>query len=319
MATAFELRRPRIHVVGCGGAGTNSVDRLLTAGLRGARTVAVNTDKHHLGRTSCDAQVLLGDGAIHSTGGRPEIGARLAAQHEKETRAAVCGGDLTFVIAGLGGGVGTGVAPLVARWARGSGALVVGLATTPFRAEGSRPHVARRGLVAFRESCNSLVVLENDRLLAQVADLPLEQAFAVMDHLVGEVVRGISEALLEPSAIHLDFPDVREILRGGGTSALLFGEGDSRDPEGVVDAAVANSLLDMDCSGASGAVIQLTAGADLPLGSVHRVVDGLARRIRSNARVAFGIRTDPEFEGAMRVMTIVTGVRANGLAPEPSP
>jgi cell division protein FtsZ len=130
-----------------------------------------------------------------------------------------------------------------------------------------------------------------------------------MDHVVGEVIRGIAEALLEPSAVHLDFPDLREILGQGGASALLFGEGDARDPEAVVDAALANALLDADCSGASGAIIHVTAGMDLPLGSVHRIVGDVAGRIRSDARIAFGIRTDPEFEGSMRMMTILTGVR----------
>ncbi len=314
---AFDLRRPRIHVIGCGGAGTNSVHRLVTSGLQGAHTVAVNTDREHLDRSSCDARVLLGDGAIRTTGGRPEIGERLAARHEKEARAAVCGGDLTFVIAGLGGGVGTGVAPLIAQWSRQSGALVVGLATTPFRAERSRQEVAVKGVQSFREACNSLIVLDNERLLARVPDLPVDQAFAVMDHLVGEVIRGISDALLEPSAIHLDFPDLREVLLQGGTSTLLFGEGDSLDPEGVVDAAFANSLLDADCSGAAGAVIHVTAGTDLPLRSVHGVVDRLTERIRPGARVAFGIRSDPEFEGSMRVMTILTGVRARAGVARP--
>ena len=309
-ATTFDIRRPRIHVVGCGGAGTNSVHRLVRSGLKGARTVAVNSDADHLNRSSCDARVLLGDGAIHSTGGRPEIGARLAVRHEKEARAAVCGGDLTFVIAGLGGGVGTGVAPVVARWSRQSGALVVGLATTPFRAERNRQDIANRGVQAFREACNSLIVLDNERLLARVPDLPIDQAFAVMDHVVGEVIRGISEALLEPSLVQLDFPDLREILQQGGMSTLLFGEGDARDPEGVVDAALANSLLDADYADSGGAIIHVTSGTDLPLRSVHRVVDGVTERIRPGARVAFGLRTDREFEGSIRVMTILTGVRA---------
>jgi cell division protein FtsZ len=286
----------------------------VSAGLKGARTVAVNTDRDHLARTSCDARLLLGDGAIRSTGGRPEVGERLVARHEKDVRTFVSGGDLTFVIAGLGGGAGTGIAPIVAQWARMSGALVVGVATTPFRAERNRQDVARQGVHALREACNSLIVLDNDRLLARVPDLPLDQAFAVMDHLIGEVIRGISGALLEPSLIHLDFPDLREILAEGGTSTLLFGEGDGRDPDSVVAAALRNSLLDADLSGASGAIIHVTSGPDVSLRSVHHLVDGLTEHIRPAARVAFGIRTDPEFEGALRVMTVLTGVRARSMA-----
>lgn len=304
-------------MIGCGGAGTNSVDRLVRSGLKGARTVAVNTDQEHLDRSSCTSRILLGDGAIRSTGGRPELGERLAVRHEKEARAAVSGGDLTFVIAGLGGGIGTGVAPLVARWAVQSGAIVVGLATIPFRAERHRQVVAQRGVLAFRAACNSIVILENDRLLARVPDLAIEQAFAVMDHLTGEVIREISEALLQPSVVQLDFPDLREILREGGTSTLLIGEGDARDPEGVVEEAFATSLLEADCNGAAGAVIHVTSGTDLPLRSAHQVVDGLTARLRPGARVAFGIRTSPEFDGALRVLTILTGVRPQHLGAEP--
>ena len=312
--TEFDIRRPRIHVIGCGGAGTNTVHRLASSGLKGARTVAVNTDREHLWRTTCDHRVLLGDGAIHSTGGRPEMGERLAARHERDVRSAACGGDLTFVIAGLGGGVGTGVAPLVARWARASGATVVGLATMPFRAERNRQEVARRSLPSMRDACNSLIVMDNERLADRVPDLPFEQAFAVMDHVMGEIVRGLADAICEPSLIQLDFPDLREVLREGGMSTLLFGEGDARYPESVVDATLDNSLLDVDTKGATGAVIHVTAGPSLPLRAVHGIVDGLTRGIPRDARVAFGVRTNPEFEGSLRVMTILTGVRGRSPA-----
>ncbi len=194
--------------------------------------------------------MLLGDGAVRGTGGRPEIGARLAAFHEKEVRAAACGGDLTFVIAGLGGGTGTGLAPLVANWARIAGSVVVGVATMPFRAELHRQDAARRGLEALRESCSSLIILDNDRLLKRVPDLPVEQAFAVMDHMVGEVIRGLVGAVNERSLIQLDFPDLTEILREGGTSTILFGEGDVYAPDTVVASALKNALLDADSAGA---------------------------------------------------------------------
>lgn len=232
---------------------------------------------------------------------------------------AVCGGDLTFVLAGLGVGVGTGVAPLVARWARESGAVVVGLATVPFRAERNRQVVAHRAIPALREACNSLVVLENNRLLARAPDLPLEQAFAVMDHVSGELIREISVALLEPSVVPLHFPDVSEILREGGTSTLLLGQGDVREPQGIVDTAFASSLVEADCRGAAGAVIHLTSGADLPIVAAHRIVADFAERLRPGARVAFGVRSSPEFEGGMRLVTILTGVRAPSVVPEASP
>ena len=311
--TSFDLHGPRILVVGCGGAGTNSVHRLTTAGVRGVRTVAVNTDRDHLSRTSCDHRVLLGDGAVRGTGGRPEIGARLAAFHEKEVRAAACGGDLTFVIAGLGGGTGTGLAPLVANWARIAGAVVVGVATMPFRAELHRQDAARRGLEALRESCSSLIVLDNDRLAKRVPDLPVEQAFAVMDHMVGEVIRGLANAVNERSLIQLDFPDLREILREGGPSTILFGEGDMYAPETLVASAMKNALLDADYRNARGAILQLSSAPNVRLGAVDDIVEGVRREIRSDARIAFGLRTDPEFEGSIRMMAVVTGVSSRLL------
>jgi len=314
--TSDDVRGPRIHVVGCGGAGTNSVHRLTSSGIRGVRTVAVNTDREHLWRSSCDQRILLGDGAVRGTGGRPEIGARLAAFHEKEVRAAACGGDLTFVIAGLGGGTGTGLAPLVANWARISGAVVVGVATMPFRAEANRQEGARRGLEALGEACNSLVVLDNDRLLARVPDLPVEQAFAVMDHMVGEVIRGLVGAVNERSLIQLDFPDLTEILREGGTSTILFGEGDVYAPDTVVASALKNALLDADLRTGHGAVLHVTTEPNVPLRAVDAVLEGIRRELRRDARLAFGVRTDPEFDGSLRVMAVVTGVTSRLLPPK---
>jgi cell division protein FtsZ len=314
--TSFDVRGPRIHVVGCGGAGTNSVHRLASSGVRGVRTVAVNTDRDHLGRVSCDHRVLLGDGAVRGTGGRPEIGARLAALHEKDLRAAACGGDLTFVIAGLGGGTGTGLAPLVANWVRMAGAIVVGVATMPFRAEARRQDAARRGLEALREACSSLIVLDNDRLLARVPDLPVEQAFAVMDHMVGEVIRGLVDAVNERSLIQLDFPDLTEVLRDGGVSTILFGEGDVYAPDTVVASALKNALLEADLRTAKGAVIQITTEPNVSLRAVDSVLEGLRKEFRRDARVAFGVRTNSEFAGSLRVMAVVTGVASRILPPK---
>ena len=316
--TELDYRGPRIRVVGCGGAGTNSVHRLVSAGLRAVRTVAVNTDREHLLRTMCDERVLLGDGAVRGTGGRPEIGARLASLHEKEVRAAACGGDLTFVIAGLGGGTGTGVAPLVANWARASGAVVVGLATMPFRAEAHRQEAAGRGVAALREACNSLVVLENDLLMRRVPDLPVDQAFAVMDHMVGEAIRGLTGAMHGRHLIQLDFPDLKEILRAGGMSTILFGEGDVYAPDTIVESSLKNSLMEADYGTATGAIVHMTTGPGVPLRSVDHVLEGIRRRIPREARTVFGVRTDPEFEGAMRVMTVLTGVHPKAVAARPA-
>lgn len=313
MTDTDHIRRPRVHVVGIGGAGTNGVHRLVNHGLRGARTIALNTDWEHLGRTNADRKVLLGDGEVHSTGGRPDYAVRLALRHEREIRRAVGGGDLTFLMAGLGGGTGTGIAPLVAKWCRSSGALVVGIATMPFRAERVHTEIAGPGLEALRAQCNSLVVLENERLARVAPSLPMEEALAVMDHLVGEVVRGIVHAMYGPSLIQLDFPDVHDILQNGDLSTVLVGEGDVHDPEGVVNAAMDNAFIEGDPTNATGAVLHITAGPEVAVQTLDRVVGGMTRRISRNAKVAFGVRTDPDFAGSMRLMSVLTGVGGKSL------
>ncbi len=186
----------------------------------------------------------------------------------------------------------------------------------PFRAEANRQEGARRGLEALGEACNSLVVLDNDRLLARVPDLPVEQAFAVMDHMVGEVIRGLVGAVNERSLIQLDFPDLTEILREGGTSTILFGEGDVYAPDTVVASALKNALLDADLRTGHGAVLHVTTEPNVPLRAVDAVLEGIRRELRRDARLAFGVRTDPEFDGSLRVMAVVTGVTSRLLPPK---
>jgi cell division protein FtsZ len=151
--------------------------------------------------------------------------------------------------------------------------------------------------------------------MKRVPDLPVEQAFAVMDHIVGETIRGLADAVNQKSLIQLDFPDLREILRSGGVSTILFGEGDVYRPETVLESALNNALLEVDYRTSGGAILQMTTGTGVPLRSVDHVVEGIRKRIRRDARVAFGVRTDPEFEGAMRVMSVITGVQERLTSP----
>ncbi len=193
---------------------------------------------------------------------------------------------------------------------------MVGIATMPFRAEVHRQDAARRGLEALREACSSLIVLDNDRLAKRVPDLPVEQAFAVMDHMVGEVIRGLVDAVNERSLIQLDFPDLREILRDGGPSTILFGEGDVYAPDTVVASALTSPLLDADLRTAKGAILQITTEPNVALRAVDAVLEGLRREVRRDARVAFGVRTDPAFDGSLRLMAVVTGVASRLLPPK---
>jgi len=312
---SFASGRPKVLVVGCGGAGGNSVHRLHRIGVHGARTLVVNTDAVHLDSVDCDRKLLIGGSVTRGmgAGGRPEIGERCAELAEADLRNLVGDADLTFITLGLGGGTGTGVAPLVAELASASGSLVLVLATTPFRAERGRMRNAVGGIQRLRQTADSVLVLDNNRLLDLVPNLPVEQAFAVMDHLISEVVKGVTESITLPSLINLDFNDVQTILQSGGTSTVFYGESADLDPEQVVADTLNNPLLDVDHRGARGALIHLSAGPSLRLRTAHAVVEGLTAAMRPEANVIFGVRVDRKFEGILRVLTIMTGVRSPTL------
>src|SRR6266704_1388901 len=286
--------------------------RLHRMGIHGARTVVVNTDAVHLDSIQADRKLLIGRGVTHGmgAGGRPEIGERCAEISEQELRNQIGDADLTFITVGLGGGTGTGVAPHVAELAQAAGSVVITLATTPFRAERGRMSNARAGIQRLRDRTDSLILLDNNRLLDLVPNLPVEQAFAVMDHLIGEVVKGITESITVPSLINLDFSDVRTILQSGGTSTVFYGENGDNDPERLVRDTLDNPLLEVDYRGANGALIHISAGPGLRLRTAHEVVEGLTAAMHPDANVIFGVRVDRKYNGILRVLVIMTGVRS---------
>jgi cell division protein FtsZ len=309
---SFAFARPKVLVIGCGGAGGNSVSRLHRMGIHGARTVVVNTDAVHLDSIQADRKLLIGGGVTRGmgAGGKPEIGERCAEISEQELRNQIGDADLTFITVGLGGGTGTGVAPHVAELAQAAGSVVITLATTPFRAERGRMTNARAGIQRLRDRTDSLILLDNNRLLDLVPNLPVEQAFAVMDHLIGEVVKGITESITVPSLINLDFSDVRTILQAGGTSTVFYGENAEDDTERVVSETLNNPLLEVDYRGANGALIHISAGPGMRLRTAHEVVEGLTAAMRPDANVIFGVRVDRKYNGILRVLAIMTGVRS---------
>jgi len=309
---SYAFGRPKVLVVGCGGAGGNSVSRLHRLGVHGARTLVVNTDAVHLDSIQCDRKLLIGGPVTRGmgAGGRPEVGERCAELAEDELRNQIADADLTFITVGLGGGTGTGVAPHIAELAQAAGGVVITLATTPFKAERGRMRNAQAGIQRLKPVSDSLIILDNNRLLDLVPNLPVEQAFAVMDHLISEVIKGVTESITLPSLINLDFNDVRTILQAGGTSTIFYGENADEDPEAVVQDTLDNPLLDVDYRGARGALIHISAGPSLQLRTANEVVEGLTKRMRSEANVIFGVRVDRKYEGIMRVLAIMTGVRS---------
>ncbi|MCK4443154.1 MAG: cell division protein FtsZ [Thermoplasmata archaeon] len=306
---------PKIIVVGCGGAGSNSVNRLTNMGIHGAETFAINTDKLHLDRISADNKLLIGKSVTRGMGcgGSPEVGLECAELSEDEIQQIVSGADLVFITVGMGGGTGTGLAPYVAEMARRSRAAVVAIASTPFTVERSRVAKAHRGLERLRRCSDSVIMLDNNRLLEIVPNLPVDQAFGVMDQLITEVVKGLTETITMPSLINLDFADVRAILCTGGTSTMLYAENTADDPDMVVMETMNNPLLDVDFNGANGALIHLTSGPGMSIRTAHEVVRGITNCLSDDANVIFGARVDKEYEGVIKVMTIITGVSSPNL------
>ncbi|MDD1655893.1 MAG: cell division protein FtsZ, partial [Methanomicrobiales archaeon] len=249
------LGNPRIMVIGCGGAGNNTINRLYHMGIAGAETIAINTDKQHLDMIQAGKRVLIGKSLTKGlgAGGYPDIGKRAAEMARPTLESLMESADLVFVTAGMGGGTGTGAAPVVAQVAKEQGAIVVGMVSYPFQVEKARLLRAEEGLENLSKNADSVIVLDNNRLLSYVPNLPIGQAFSVMDQLISETVKGISETITEPSLIQLDYADVRAIMSKGGVAVMLVGESKQQNKaESVVHECLSHPLLDIDYRGATG-------------------------------------------------------------------
>jgi cell division protein FtsZ len=310
---------PKILVIGCGGAGCNTVSRLAGMDLIGAVTVAINTDSQHLKTARADEKILIGQKLTRGmgAGGDPRIGRKAAELAVPHLDSLLRGADLVFVIAGLGGGTGTGSAPVVAKLARERGAIVVAMVTTPFHLEKARIFVAEEGLETLRGYADTSIVMDNNRLLQCSPHLPFEQAFSVADQIIAEIVQGICDTLTTPSLINLDYADVCTTMRSGGASNIFVGEGKMKtSPEKIVHTALKNPLLDVDYRGARACLLHMTGGPDMTLKEAAAIAGALTQELDPRANVIWGARIRPEFAGKVRLMAIITGVKsAQVLAP----
>ncbi len=307
---------PRITIVGCGGAGGNTITRLQKLGVKGAETIALNTDKQALDLVDADHKLLIGKAMTRGlgAGGFPEIAERAAKESSTEIEELIKDADLVFITAGMGGGTGTGSAPVVAEIAKKHGAIVTCMVSTPFNVERARLVKADEGLDRLRLKADSTVVLDNNRLLEFVPNLPINQAFSVMDQLIAETVKGISETITVPSLINLDFADMKTIVDSAGLSVMLWGEADEdAGVDEIVKEALNHPLLNVDYTGANGALVHITGGPNMSLRYVQDVAKTLTENMDCYANVILGARVMPEFEGKCRVMAIMTGVQSPNL------
>jgi len=312
-ADVGEFGIAKIVVVGCGGAGGNTINRLNRIGIKGAETIAINTDKQDLDLIDADKKLLIGKNITRGlgAGGFPDVARRCAEESKDEIDAILGDPDLVFITAGMGGGTGTGVSPIVAKIAKRKGAIVMSMVSTPFKVERGRVLRAESGLEMLRKSCDSTVILDNNRLLEFVPTLPIDKAFSVMDQLISETVKGISETILLPSLINLDYADVKTIVSSGDVAAMLWGEGNISDgPEALAIEAMHHPLLEVDFSGAKGCLIHITGGPDMTLEFADRVARKLTEGMDPYSNVIWGARVNKNFHGKCRIMAIMTGVES---------
>ncbi|RZN14188.1 MAG: cell division protein FtsZ [Methanosarcinales archaeon] len=309
---ARQLEIPRIIVVGCGGGGGNTINRLHTIGIADAQTIAINTDRIDLANIKANKRVLIGKKLTKGlgAGGYPEIGRKAAEAAKHELEQMLTGANLVFITAGMGGGTGTGSAPVVAQIAKERGAIVIGMVTSPFNVERERKIKAKEGLEELRKISDTVIVLENERLLNYVPNLPIDQAFSVMDQLIAVTVKSISETITQPSLINIDYADVRAIMKDGGVAVMLVGEAKGQDKTNeVLRQALNHPLLDINYSGATGCLLHMTGGTDMSLQEAEQIADALTCELDKRANVIWGARVSPDYEDRIQVLAIMTGIK----------
>ncbi len=301
-----------IKVVGVGGGGCNAVSRMYKDRIPEVEYLAINTDQQALERVSVPVRIRVGDTTARGlgVGGDPSRGRACHEESREQLRAALQGADLVFVAAGMGGGTGTGGAPIVAEVAQEVGALVVGVVTKPFGFEGSqRMKKALAGVEALRQKVDTLIVIPNDRLMS-VSDerLTLDSAFRMADNILRQGIQSITEMILVPGEINLDFADVRAIMENAGPAWMAIGHGKGEDrARQAAESALNSPLLEVSISGAKGVLLQITGGSDLSLQEVHEAAQVVAGMVDPDANIIFGTTTDPKMENEVKLTLIATG------------
>lgn len=313
----LEKQKATIKVIGCGGAGNNTINRIAEVGIVGAGTVAVNTDAQDLLYTTADKKILLGKELTKGLGAGsiPKIGEEAARESEQEIKQALQNSDMVFITCGLGGGTGTGSAPVVAEISKKQGALTVAIVTLPFSIEGNRRFEnAMLGLEKLGHNVDTLIVIPNDKLLELAPDLPLHTAFKVSDEILTNAVKGIAELVTKAGLVNLDFADIRAVMGNGGVALIGVGESNTENRASEsVEKAIHNPLLDVDIAGATGALINISGGPDMTLQEAKKVVEAVSERVDPEARIIWGAQISDDLDKTLRTLLIVTGVKSSQI------
>ncbi len=310
----LETKKAVIKVVGTGGSGNNTITRLMQVGIVGVETVAMNTDAQDLLYTDADVKVLLGKEITSGlgAGSDPKIGEEAAKESKNEIKKVLEGSDMVFIACGLGGGTGTGSAPVIADIAKKMGALTVAIVTFPFSMEGKqRMKNALDGLAKLEKIVDTLIVIPNDKLLEVVPDVSLTTAFKVADEILVNAVKGIAELVTKPGLVNLDFADVKAVMTNAGLAMIGLGESDTENRAlEAAEKAMNNPMLDIDIEGASGALINITGGPGITIKECQEIVERVTERLNENAKVIWGAQIEKGMGDSIRAMVIITGIKA---------
>lgn len=313
-----EASKPKVFVIGTGGSGTNTLDRLFDMNVKDVVLVGMNTDARHLLRIRAQKKLLLGKTTTrgHGAGSNPQVGEAAAKESSEEIKRVLNGANMVFVTCGLGGGTGTGSAPLIAEQAKEAGALVISVVTLPFASEGKiRMENAILGLEKLKRNSDTVIVIKNDKLLTLAPNLPLNTAFKVCDEVLAGSVKGIAELVTKAGLVNVDFADLRTILTQGGFAVIGIGESSvDAKPEDRATISVATALnsplLDADLTTANRALINVVGGEDMTLKEAELIVAETSKRIHPNAHIIWGARIEPgNQKSSIRTMVVLSGVK----------
>lgn len=316
LLSVLESSKPRISVIGAGGAGSNTLARLDEMNVTGASLVAINTDAQALAKSNSDKKVLLGKKLTKGfgAGSDPIVGESAAKESKADIEKIVKNSELVFVTCGLGGGTGTGSAPIVAEIAKENDVLSVGIVTLPFTVEGkTRMDHALEGLAKLRKSIDTVIVIPNDKILEIAPDLPLNAAFQVADEVLANAVKGITDMITKVGLINLDYADLRTVLKRGGAAMMGLGESDpNAAPETralqAAEDSLSSPLLDVDISTANRALINVVGGSDMTIKEAQTVVEAVASKIDPDSHIIFGAMIDPEIpKTQIKAMIVIVG------------
>lgn len=310
----LKKQHSKVKVFGVGGAGGNTISRMKEIGIKGGEFIAVNTDAQDLLYTDSDYKILIGRELTMGlgAGSNPKVGEEAAHESEQEIRKKLANCDMVFITCGLGGGTGTGAAPVIANLAKKQGALTIGVVTLPFTIEGKkRIENAEYGLERMESCVDTLIVIPNDKLLEIAPELPLQTAFKVADEILTNAVKGTTELVTKAGLVNLDFADVKAVMQNGGVSLMGMGESDSANrARDAVEKAITNPLLDVDISNATGALVNIIGGDDMSLDEARLIISTVGEKLSPDAKMIWGAQLSPEMEKSIRVMLIITGVKS---------